>query len=190
MNTGYGIPQKDEEAFRAALNHAGHKRVDELRSALDRMTDQQIATAVRLCGFVSAYTVIDVVNRRWPTDEGVRLIAEKTARSAGANAWPGVTEQNLHLFLSRCALGFEDFTVVLNDAFPDADDLLMAPFFLTIQLLGTFGPSEQSISAFLDVVEDAYEKAWQLDLNLLPALMVRARMPQPGKTPDSAAGNK
>lgn len=35
------------------------------------------------------------------------------------------------------------------------------------------------------MIEDAYEKAWLLDLNLLPALMVRARMPQPEQAIDA-----
>lgn len=181
--TGQRIPRKDEEAFRDAINHASHKRINELRAQLETMSDEQVATAIRLCAFVSAYTAIDVVSRRWPTDEGVRMIAEKTARSAGENAWPGVTEENLYLFLSRCALGFEDLSAVLGNEFKDGYELLMAPFFWTIHLLATFGPKELSVAQFLDVIEDAYEKAWLLDLNLLPALMVRARMPQQGQTP-------
>lgn len=181
MAAGQGIPLKYEKSFRDALNHAGHKRVEELRALLGGMSDHEVAAAVQLCGLTAAYTAINVVSRRWPTDEGLRLIGEKTEESAGSDRWPGVTTQNVYLFLSRCALGFEDFTEVLGSAFKDADDLLMAPFFVTVQVLGTFGPKEKSIGEFLDMVEDAYEKAWQLDLNLLPALMVRARIPQPGQ---------
>lgn len=187
---GQRIPRKDEEAFRDAINHASHKRVDELRAHLNSLTDEQVATAINLCAFVSAYTAIDVVRRRWPTDDEIRQIADGTAKSAGENPWPGVTAQNLYLFLSRCALGFEDLSTVLGSEFKDTDDLLMAPFFWTIHLLATFGPQGLSVADFLDVVEDAYEKAWLLDLNLLPALMVRARMPQPGQASDAGAGKK
>jgi len=152
------------------------------------MTDEQVAAGIQLCAFVAAYAAIDVVSRRWPTDEGVRQMAEGTARAAADDVWPGVTAQNVYLFLSRCALGFEDLAEVLGSEFKGTDDLLMSPFFLTINFVATYGPREQSIGDFLDVIEDAYERAWQLDLNLLPALMVRARMPQPkqaGEQPTS-----
>lgn len=190
MNMETGFPQKYERPFRDALNHAGSKRVDELRAALRGMTEEQVGASIQLCAYVAAYTMSDVVSRRWPTDAEVRQIAEGTAKSAGVNAWPGVTAQNLYLFLSRCALGFEDLAEVLGSTFEDTDDLLMAPFFLTVNLLGTFGPDEQSISEFLDVIEDAYEKAWLLDLNLLPALMVRARTSQSRQEAGSGAGGK
>ncbi|MBO0803557.1 MAG: hypothetical protein J2P25_10860 [Nocardiopsaceae bacterium] len=190
MDAEWRLPRKYEKPFRDALNHAGHKRVDELRAMLVEMTDQQVGAAIQLCGLVAAYTVIDVVGRKWPTDKGLRMMAEKTAESAGANAWHGVTTQNLYLFMSKCALGFEDLAEVLGSVFEDSNDLLMAPFFFTIQLLGTFGPTEQSVAEFLDIIEDAYEKAWLLDLNLLPALMVRARMPQPEGASDGNPGSR
>jgi hypothetical protein len=187
MNTETGLPRKYEKPFRDALNHAGHMRVDELRTALRGMTDEQAGAGIQLCAFVSAYTVIDVVSRRWPTDSEIRQIADGTAEIAGSDTWPGVTGQNVYLWLSRCAFGFEDLAEVLGKEFKDTDDLLMAPFFLTIDVLATFLPKGQSIGGFLDVIEDAYEKAWQLDLNLLPALMVRSRMPRPEQGP--GAGN-
>jgi hypothetical protein len=40
------------------------------------------------------------------------------------------------------------------------------------------------------VIEDAYEKAWLLDLNLLPALMIRARVQQKQQAPDATAGGQ
>jgi hypothetical protein len=189
MSDNWRLPREIEEQFRDALDHAAKRRADELRSLLRRMVDgNQIDAAVQLCGLVAAYTAINTVSRRWPTDSGLRLMAEKIVQ---ADDEPhGVTEQNVYLFLSRCALGSESFADVFGDAFDDADKFIAAPFFLTADMLATFVPKGQTIWEFLDVIEDAYEKAWLLDLNLLPALMVRARMPQPEQAPDESTGSR
>lgn len=169
------IPRNIEKPFREALNHAAHQRVGELRALLASLTGEQVAECVRLCAYVAAYTAIDVVSRRWPNDEGVRQMADGTAKSAGSDAWPGITPENLYLFLSRCGLGFEEYASVFDGVFSDAADLWMAPFFLTIELVAAFGPEELSIPDFLDVAEEAYETAQQVDLSVLPALMLRSR---------------
>jgi hypothetical protein len=52
--------------------------------------------------------------------------------------------------------------------------------------MATYGPREKQWWEFLDVIEDAFEKAWSTDLNVLPALMVLARMP----APPAAAGTQ
>lgn len=179
MNANWILPRKFEEPFREALGHAGKRRTTELRSLLGRMEEQQLDVAANMCSFVAAYTAINVVSGRWPTDSGLRLMAEKTVQGFEADAQFGVTEQNVYLFLSRCALGFEPFPDVFGDVFTTPEEMVAAPFFLTIDLLATFAPKEQTLWEFLDVIEDAYEKAWLLDLNLLPALMVRSRMPKP-----------
>jgi len=190
MNIDWQLPRNFEQPFREALDHASKRHIAELRALLGRMTEQQIDVAVNLCSFVAAYTAIDVVSRKWPTDDGLRFMAEKTVQGVEADAPFGVTEQNVYLFLSRCALGFESFPDVFSDVFATPDELLAAPFFLTVDLLATFAPKEKTIWEFLDAIEDAYEKAWLLDLDLLPALMVRARMPQQQQAPDASAGGQ
>lgn len=130
-----------------------------------------------------------MVERRWPPDASVRRMAEGVAR-AKADAPYGVTEENAYLFLSRCALGFESYGDVFGDAFEDADTFAAAPFFLTIDMLAAFRPKDKSIWEFLDVIEDSYERAGLLDLNLLPALMMRARMPLPEQPPNASVGER
>jgi hypothetical protein len=53
-------------------------RVGELHGLLRQLTDEQIAPAISLCGFVVAYTAIDVVERRWPADAGLHRMAMRT----------------------------------------------------------------------------------------------------------------
>ncbi|MBO0804390.1 MAG: hypothetical protein J2P25_15110 [Nocardiopsaceae bacterium] len=190
MNDSWRFPSKFEEPFRDALDHAAKRRTGELRALRERMTSQQIDAAVSLCGLVVAYTAINTVSRRWPTDSGLRLMAKKTVEGGNRDEQSGVTEQNMYLFLSQCALGFKPFAEVFSDVFNDPDEFFAAPFYLTINLLATFLPKDKTIWEFLDVIEDAYEKAWVADLNLLPALMVRARMPQPEGASDGSGGSR
>lgn len=179
MSQSWTIAEEIEKPFREALNHASKRHVTDLHDMLAGLTEAQIAGAIGLCGFVAAYTAIDVVSRKWPSEEGLRLIANRVVTGNEADEQFGVTKENLYLYLSQCALGFKSYSDVFGDVFTDPHELLSAPFFFTINLVAKAVPEGTSVGAFLDQIEDAYEKAWLLDLNLLPALMVRSRMPQP-----------
>lgn len=177
-----GLPREIEKPFRDALGHAAKQRVSELHAHLAKLTDEQIAGSIGMCGFVSAYTAIDVVSRRWPTDAGLHHMAGKVMAGGNRDEPHGVTEQNLYRFLSECALGFKPYAEVFDDLSDDPHKYLAAPFFFTLNLLATFCPQGKTIWEFLDQIENAYEGAWLLDLNVLPALMVRARMSKSEQT--------
>jgi hypothetical protein len=185
MHPSWRIPEELEKPFRKALDHASQRRVSELHSMLGQLTEEQLDTAVGLCGLVSAYTIINTVSRRWPTDAGLRHAARRITEGDNRDEQYGVTEQNVYLWLSQCALGFKAYAEIFGDVFDDPYELMAAPFFFTINLLARFHPKETSPSDFLNLIETAYETASLLDLNLLPALMVRARMPQPA--PDTTS---
>lgn len=181
MNPSWKLPAELEKPFRQALDHAAKRRVGELHDLLTGLSDEQIAGAVGLCGFVAAYIASDVVERRWPTDSGVRRMAQKTVQGENPDQQYGVTEDSVYRFLSRCALGFEPYADVFEDLSGDPRKYLAAPFFITVNFLATFSPKDKNIWEFLDQIESAYEAAWIADINILPALMVRSRMPQPGQ---------
>lgn len=189
MMADWRLPQKFEEPFRDALGHAAKRRLGELRALRESMTDEQLEATVSLCGIVAAYVAINTVSRRWPTDSGLHLMAQKTVEGSNPDEVSGVTEENMYLFLSECALGFKTFAGVFAERFDDLDTFYAAPFFLTVNLMASFCPEGKTIWEFLDMIEDAYEKAWLLDLNLLPALMVRARMPQPEQAADASGAS-
>ncbi|MBO0803741.1 MAG: hypothetical protein J2P25_11805 [Nocardiopsaceae bacterium] len=190
MTESWRLPREYEEPFREALDHASKRRIGDLHALLRGLTEQQATAAISLCGYVCAYTAINTVSRRWPTDGGLRLMAEKTPKGVEEDAPYGVTEENVYLYLSKCALGFQSYADVFGDVFGSLEETLAAPFFITVDLMATFLPKGQTIGDFLDIIEDAYEKAWLLDLNLLPALMVRARMPQPEGASDGSGGSR
>lgn len=189
MATGWRIPQETEKLFRQALDHAAKRRGSELRSLVEQLPEDQLAAAVGLCAIVTAYTAIDVAERKWPTDVQLQEMAKGTVEGGTSSEEFGVTQRNVHLWLSRCALGFDAYAKVFGDVFGDPVKFLTAPFFLTVNLLATFTPKGQTIWEFLNQIETAYEGAWLLDLNLLPALMVRARMPQPQQAADASGAS-
>lgn len=174
------LSEEIEKPFREALNHASKCQTEELRALIERLSEEQLAGAVGLCGFVVAYTAINAVHRRWPTDNGLRVMAEKTVEGENLDQRFGVTEQNVYLFASQCALGFKPYAEIFDGIFTDPHEFFAAPFFITVNVLATFAPKGTTVEDFLNTIESAYEGAWLLDLNLLPALMVRARMPHAG----------
>lgn len=179
------FPAEIEKPFRDALNHASKRRVSELHGLLRGLTDEQLAAVIGLCGMAVAYTAIDVTGRRWPADAELRRIAQGVTKAENPDEQYGVTEQNLYLFLSEVALGFKPYVEVFEGVFQDPSAFFSAPFFFAINVLARFRPAETAYGDFLEQIEDAYEKAWLLDLDLLPALMVRARMPQAAQAPDA-----
>jgi hypothetical protein len=181
------LPPEVEEPFRQGLDHAAKGRIGELGSLVDGLSEQQLSGVIGMCLFTAAYTAIDVCGRKWPDDASVREMAEHTASVSPEDKALGLTAQSVYQFISRCALSFEP----LDEVFGESEEILTLPFVITVDFLAAFVPKELSIGQFLDMIEDAYEKAFILDLNLLPALMVRARMPQPeeasaAKGPDAS----
>lgn len=181
MQQSWKIPEETEKSFRKALDHASTRNVSELHSLLEGLAKEQLEGAAGLCGLASAYTAIDVTERKWPSDAQVRRMAQGVTEGANRDEQYGVTEQNLYLWLSQCALGFKNYADVFDGIFTDPGEFLAAPFFFTTNLIIRFKPKGTSVGDFLNLIEGSYEKALLLDLNLLPALMVRARMPQPGQ---------
>jgi hypothetical protein len=116
-------------------------------------------------------------------------MAKETVKGGTSSEEFGVTQRNMHLWLSRCALGFNAYAEVFAEVFEDPARFLTVPFFLTVNLLATFVPKGRTIWEFVDQIEAEYEGAWLLDLNLLPALMVRSRMPQPEQTPGASTAS-
>jgi hypothetical protein len=187
MQPNWRIPAGVEEPFREALGHAFKHRISDLRSTLGQMSEEELEGGVGLCGLVSAYTVIDTVNRTWPTDTAVRHIAQKIAEAESRDAQYGVTEQNLYLWLSKCALGFDAYAEHFDSVFEDAREFLAAPYLFTGHLLARFHPNDETAAEFLNQIERAYEGAGLLDRNLLPALMVQERMAQALRSKQAAA---
>lgn len=182
-NSPWRLPEEIEKPFRHALATAGKGNAVEVRELLHQMTDEQIAACIRMSGWATAYAAISAVSRRWPTDHGLRVLAQKVVEGGNRDEAHGVTEANVYKYVSEVALQCKPYEDVFEGVFEDPGDLLIAPLFFAVNVLATFHPEDKTIWEFLDQIETAFEAAYLVDLNVLPALMVRARMPQPEQTP-------
>lgn len=187
-NPPWRIHEEIEKPFRDALDCAAKRKIPELHEMLSQMTDMQMASTIGLSNWVAAYTAIDVVERRWPTDAALRRMAQKVTQGANRDEQYGVTEENVYKYVSQVALQQEPYDEVFEGVFEDPYDFLCAPIFFTVNMLAAFTPKDKSIWEFLEQIETAFEAAFLVDLNVLPALMIRARMPVPDVQSSSVPG--
>ena len=86
-----------EKPFREALGHAIRNELEEMREALLRLTDEQIASCLNLCAFVAGYVAIDVCGRQWPNEDKPALMEKprqnptSRGRSASRQKIPTLT---------------------------------------------------------------------------------------------------
>jgi hypothetical protein len=159
-----------EKPFRDALEHAIRNEHEEMREGLLRLTDEQIASCLVLCSFVAGYVAIDVCGGQWPIEENLRRLAEGTTKSDNARAF-GLKAQDSYAYVKRVALGGE----LVNAVFSPPEDAATLSFVITGRLLVAFRSADQHWWEYLNKIEEAMEAALAVDLDLLPALMLRSR---------------
>ncbi|MGH3245993.1 MAG: hypothetical protein ACRDOI_07245 [Trebonia sp.] len=170
-----------EKPFRKALGHAIRNEHEEMREVLLRLTDEQIVSCLGLCAIVSGYVAIDVCGRQWPNEANLHVIAEATTKSAFAREF-GLKAQDSYSYVKRVALQAEP----LDKVFPTPEDAGTLSFVVTGHLLVAFGPAAEEWWEYLNKIEAAYETALAADLDLLPALILRARRLTSPETPNAA----
>ncbi len=159
-----------EKPFRDALEHAIRNEFEEMREGLLRLTEEQIASCLSLCAIVSAYVAIDVCGKQWPNEANLHVIAEAATKSTFAREF-GLKAEDSYSYVKRVALGFEP----LDKVFPSPEDAATLSFVIPGHLLAAFGRGDEEWWEYLNRIEQAYEFAKAADLDLLPALMLRAR---------------
>jgi hypothetical protein len=159
-----------EKPFRDALGHAVRNEIDEMHEGLLRLTDEQIASCLSLCAFVSGYVAIDVCGRQWPDEDNLRRLGEATTKSNNARAF-GLKAVDSYAYVKQVALRGEPLNTVLSPP----EDAATLSLVITGRLLVAFGTADQHWWEYLNKIEEALEVALEADLDLLPALMLRAR---------------
>ena len=99
-----------------------------------------------------------------------RRPGEIAARAAKSATRLDISEQEIHEYLSRVALGSQRLDEVFSD-----EGIGTIPLFATANLLSKFSPEEKEWWEYLDQIWDAAEAAERTSLTVLPALMLRAR---------------
>jgi hypothetical protein len=159
-----------EKSFRDALGHALRNEHEQMREGLLRLNDEQIVSCLGLCAFVSGYVAINACGRQWPDEDNLRRIAEATTTSDNARAF-GLKAADSYAYVKRVALRGEHLVTV----FPSAKDAATLSFVITGHLLVSFRSADEHWWEYLNKIEEALEAAIVTDMDLLPALMLRAR---------------
>jgi hypothetical protein len=159
------IDPKVEQPTRTMLGHAIRHELDELAGVIRILGDEKFAACVPLWVFASAYIAVDV-SGRWPADADLREIAARAAKSATRL---DISEQEIHEYLSRVALGSQRLDEVFSD-----EGIGTIPLFATANLLSKFSPEDKEWWEYLDQIWDAADAAERASLSVLPALTLRA----------------
>jgi hypothetical protein len=164
------IPPEIEDAFRDALGHAARAEADALGALLDGLTEEQVASCAWLCTVATGYAAIDACGREWPSESNLRTIAQNAIISNNAKK-SGLTEQEIYDFVARVSLRFEP----INEVFPEPERMVILPFYITAHVLIALHPAEGKWWNFLDKIEAMFEISEAADLDVTPAIMLRAR---------------
>lgn len=174
------LSRDTEKPFRDALGHAIRNEIDEMEEELLRLTDEQILSCLSLCVHVTGYVAINACGGRWPDEEDLRQIGEVATKSNNARAF-GLKAKDAYAYVKRVVLGAEQLDVVLSPP----EDAATLTFFITGRLLVAFRKADEHWWEYLNRIEEAWEVAQVTDLDLLPALMFRARQPAASAEPQS-----
>jgi hypothetical protein len=162
------IDPKVEEPTRDMLGHAIRGELRDLAAVIQSVGNERYKQALGLCLIAAAYVAVDV-SGRWPTDADVQEIA-RLVNERGTEV--KLDQADVYDYLSGAALGFRS----LPDALGDDVAAVTLPVLITGSMLFMFRPKGGKWWDYLDRIWSAYETAETMDVSVLPALQVRARM--------------
>lgn len=168
------LDPKVEGPTRKMLGHAMRGELDDLPPTAETLGgDMRRQESLELCVLVAGYIAVDVCGAQWPTDAAVRKLADDTA--AATTKYP-LDPALLYAYLSRAALGFEP----LDRVFPSLTEARFDPILMTAALLTTCCPDTKDPWQYLNEIEEALEAAVTVNRTMIPAMVLRAHMPDPG----------
>jgi hypothetical protein len=162
------IDPKVEKPTRDMLGHAIRGELPDLATLIQSVGGEQYRYVLGLCMTAAAYIAVDV-SGRWPTDADVKEIARLVAERETEIQ---LDQADVYDYLSRAVLDFQP----LPDALGDDVAAATLPVLITGSMLFTFRPKGGKWWDYLDQIWAAYAAAERLDVSVLPALQVRARM--------------
>jgi len=161
------IDPKVEDATRTMLDHVLKDKLDEIPRLLQKIDADRFRDCLGLCVAISGYIAMDVLGPDWPTDGGLRRMAEHAAKAA-INV--ELDESQIYDYLRKSAVGSHQ----INDVFATGEDVVTMPVFITAALILTFCPRGTKVWGYLDDIEEALEAAESVKASALPAMVLRA----------------
>jgi len=162
------IDPKVEAPTRKMLEHAIRGELDELSETIQAVgDDQRFRRCIDLCVVIAGYIAVDVLGPEWPTDAGLREMAQAAARSQVPYE---MDESKIYDYLKKSAVGFQ----ALDQVFSTGEEMTTWPIVITASLMLTFCPREKELWEYLDDIEGALEAADSVKPSALPAMVLRA----------------
>lgn len=169
------IDKKIEKATREMLSTASRGELEELEKIIRGIGNgEQFLECLGLCMRIAGYVAVDVMGPEWPTEAGLRRMAENAASSDDIYDF---SADEIYNFLRNGAVGFQS----LDQVFPNQEEMAVAPITMTAGLLLSFCPRGQQIGEYLNDIEDAIELAESVKPSSLPAMILRAHRDEASK---------
>lgn len=166
------IDSKVEQTTRDLLDHAMKGELAEIPRIIGSINDDRIVQdCLKLCVMIAGYAAIEICGAEWPNEKSLRKISANTANAAKSRF--RVDETEVYAFLDSSALRFRP----LSEIYPTQEEAMLTPFLITASMLVTYGPKDKTVWEYLDQIEGALEASAALDASILPALILRTRMP-------------
>ena len=170
------IDPKVENPTRTMLAHAVQRELDELSGVIREIGDKQrFSECLELCVIISGYVAVDVLGPDWPTEAGLRRMAQKAAKAEDDYR---LDETQIYDYLRKSAIGFQN----LDHVFSSGEEMASWPIVITASLLLTFCPRGKEIWAYLDEIEEALEMASAAKPSAYPAMILMAHSLEANKT--------
>lgn len=162
------IDPKVENPTRTMLAHAVRGELDELTRVIEGIGDEQrFRECLELCVIIAGYVAVDVLGPEWPTDAGLRRMAQNAAKAEDEYR---LDETQVYDFLRKSAIGFQS----LDHVFSTGEEMASWPIVITASVLLTFCPRGKEIWAYLDDIEEALEMASAVKPSAYPAMILMA----------------
>lgn len=162
------IDKKVEKATRDMLSTASRGELDELEEIIRKIGNgEQFLECLGLCVRIAGYVALDVLGPGWPTEAGLRRMAENAANSEDVYDF---SADEIYNFLRNGAVGFQP----IEQVFPNPEEMAVAPIAMTAGLLLSYRPREQDIGAYLNDIEDGIELAESVKPSVYPAMILAA----------------
>lgn len=165
-----GIDPKISRATRDLFEVAVKGELEKIPSLADSLSEEDRAQCLQLSVLTTGHLAIAIVKNRWPTDDGLRRIAQNLA-----NAKLRVTldEDDVYTFLARVVFGFEH----IERVFPDLGKAFMLTVLVSANLLLVCCPEDTTMWRYMDQIEDAVEATSELPAHAIPSVVYRSRVP-------------
>lgn len=162
------IDARVERATRKMLSHAGRGELDALSETIKDLGDnKRYLECLELCIQISGYVAVDVLGPAWPTDAGLRQMAEGAVKAEDEYE---LKVDEVYDYLRKCAVGFQS----IDQVFPVPEQAAIWPIVMTSSLLLSYRPKGKDVGEYLDEIEESLVAAASVEPFVLPGMILHA----------------